>query len=62
MFKINSLFGKVLQFIVVTVPFASSKVSQRPVPQGEVMPASGTAAPASTSQDRQFFIGIYLPI
>lgn len=105
MLKTSSLFGKLLQFTAVTLPFVSSKFPQRRVLRAEVMPvsvnffskiaafmllisilrgcmedqrfgaflapslsgaagetASGTAAPASTSQDRQFLVGIYPPI
>lgn len=40
MLKIISVFGKLLQFIAVTVPFISSKFPQRHVLKAEVMPGS----------------------
>lgn len=40
MLKISSLFSKLVQFMAVTAPFMSSKVPQRPVLKGEVMPGS----------------------
>lgn len=40
MLKVSSLFRKLVQFMVVTVPFVSSKVPQRPVLKGEIMPGS----------------------